>query len=449
MTAVAEHFVIHHRFAALRAERRLLLPRGALHALQRLGIVHRIRNPSAALLALAEQLPALGGPCLHRVILLLQIRGAHQRAGQIAEKLIPESAALPSFGGVGSKAAGISAIYAVTAVLSLAAAAGYWFLIRKKEPWFILLFSSVFVVNTGYLALALSKTLEAALWANRLSYLGSVFLPLSMLMIILNTCRLKYSRYLPGSLLGVSSVIFLIAASPGILDIYYKDVSLAVINGAAVLEKVYGPLHCLYLFYLLAYFMATAAVIFHACVHKNVDSAIHAVFMSAAVFVNIGVWLLEQLVRLDFELLSVSYIISEMFLLLLCLLLQNGRKAADEPMRTDAPNEIPAVPAVSSPVERAAAPAEDSQSVSRSFEEQCAYFAAQRASLTPTERIIYEAYLEGKSTKEIMAELDIKENTLKYHNKNIYSKLGVSSRKQLVSIAAALRNSGASNLTKA
>jgi DNA-binding CsgD family transcriptional regulator len=33
-----------------------------------------------------------------------------------------------------------------------------------------------------------------------------------------------------------------------------------------------------------------------------------------------------------------------------------------------------------------------------------------------------------------MAILNIKENTLKFHNKNIYGKLGVSSRKQLLEI---------------
>ena len=33
-----------------------------------------------------------------------------------------------------------------------------------------------------------------------------------------------------------------------------------------------------------------------------------------------------------------------------------------------------------------------------------------------------------------MAELDIKENTLKYHNKKIYSKLGVSSREELFAL---------------
>ena len=54
--------------------------------------------------------------------------------------------------------------------------------------------------------------------------------------------------------------------------------------------------------------------------------------------------------------------------------------------------------------------------------------------LTKTEKMIYEAYVSRMTTKEVMAKLNITENTLKYHNKNIYSKLGVSSRKELLEI---------------
>ena len=68
------------------------------------------------------------------------------------------------------------------------------------------------------------------------------------------------------------------------------------------------------------------------------------------------------------------------------------------------------------------------------------HFASQLCSLTPTERTIYELYLSGKNSREIMEKLTIKENTLKYHNKNIYSKLGVSSRKQMLDIASKLSN---------
>jgi hypothetical protein len=36
-------------------------------------------------------------------------------------------------------------------------------------------------------------------------------------------------------------IVFFIAASPGITDIYYREVSLEVINGVSMLRKVYGP----------------------------------------------------------------------------------------------------------------------------------------------------------------------------------------------------------------
>ena len=98
---------------------------------------------------------------------------------------------------IGDKATSMSIIYGVTTVISLLLLVGYFYSIRKKEAWFIVLFTSVFVVNAGYLFLASSDSLTQALWANRISYLGSVFLPLSMIMIILKVTNLKYSKYLP------------------------------------------------------------------------------------------------------------------------------------------------------------------------------------------------------------------------------------------------------------
>lgn len=47
------------------------------------------------------------------------------------------------------------------------------------------------------------------------------------------------------------------------------------------------------------------------------------------------------------------------------------------------------------------------------------------ATLTPKEKGIFNLYVQGCSTKDIISQQGITENTLKYHNKNIYSKLGV------------------------
>ena len=208
--------------------------------------------------------------------------------------------------GVGEKSASMSIIYGVMAVLSLGLLIAYICITRQRSIWFLLLYSSIFIVNLGYFVLSISRTLEEALLANRIAYLGSVFLPMAMLMIILNVCKLRYKKWLPPVLLAINAIVFLIAASPGYLDIYYKEVQLTFVNGVAVLEKTYGSWHFIYLLFLLAYFLTIIITIVHAFLRKTTASYLNAAILAGAAGINIGVWLLEQRVRVDFEFLSVS-----------------------------------------------------------------------------------------------------------------------------------------------
>lgn len=67
-------------------------------------------------------------------------------------------------------------------------------------------------------------------------------------------------------------------------------------------------------------------------------------------------------------------------------------------------------------------------------------FIENLSALTPKEKEIFDLYTQGLSTKEILTQQQISENTLKYHNKNIYSKLGVKSRKELLQYIELMRN---------
>ena len=300
----------------------------------------------------------------------------------------------------GGQGGGITTLYGILAVCSLLLFLGYSFLIKAKEQWLLLLFASVAVVNLGYFLLALSQTVSQALMANRLAYLGSVFLPLAMLMSILRVCDLHYKKWLPYALFALGGIVFLIAASPGILPIYYKEVSIETVNGATTLVKVYGPLHNLYLFYLLGYFGAMITAIVQSASKKKLRSRAHAIILASAVFINLFLWLLEKFIKFGFEPLALSYIISELFLLGLYMMLQEVEWAH------------PAAP-----------------TVDQKMREQ---FHQRLGTLTKTERKIFDLYIEGKSSAEILQLLEIKENTLKYHNKNIYSKMEISKRKELI-----------------
>jgi len=323
---------------------------------------------------------------------------------------------LSGYGWAGQKTTSMVVIYAITTGLSGLLVAGYFLLVQERNPWFVFLLCSVLLVNIGYYLIAISDTLEQALAANRIAYLGSVFLPVCMFMIIANVTALRLPRGLPVCLLILAGVIFAIAASPGILDVYYKEVRLMTVAGVSVLDKVYGPLHPVYLFYLVSFFAAMTAVILCAYFKKLLPSPTYAAVLLAAVFVNIAVWMLEQLVKIDFEFLSVSYLMSEVFLLGLYLLQQEQQTASpastEEPLQTDA----------------------ELQEQAEQLMEKRRQAEGFAAELTPTERKIFDLYIAGSSTKDIMAQLCIKENTLKFHNKNIYGKFGVSSRKQLVAL---------------
>ena len=330
---------------------------------------------------------------------------------------------------VGAKSASLTIIYGATAMLSLLLLIGCCRLVRKNRAWFVLLFSSVLVVNIGYTFLAMSTCLEMALWANRVAYLGSVFLPLAMLMIILDVSGTKYPKWLHYASGALSITVFLIAASPGILPIYYKEVSFAVVDGVSTLVKVYGPLHSLYLVYLLSYFAAMVTVIVRAQVKKTIDTTAHAVILAIAVFVNIGVWFIEQMTSIEFEMLSISYIISELFLLGIHLVMNEFQRMKEIVKQVESvqsySTEDTAAPKImlEKPVEYDVASPECIET-----------FMMGLKTLTPTERDIYDAYIARVTTKEIMANMNIKESTLKYHNRNLYGKLGVASRKELLEL---------------
>ncbi len=337
--------------------------------------------------------------------------------------LILVCVAAASFSGcgiTGEKTASLVVIYIITTAFSLVLLLTYLIVSKKKNPWYVFLYSSILIVNIGYLTLSVSGNLQEALLANRIAYFGSVFLPLSMFMIIMSVTNINYKRFLPYVLLGLSIVVFIIAASPGYSNVYYKEVSFVVENGVSSLEKVYGPLHVTYLIYLFTYFGAMIGVIAYSVIkHKN-NSHAYPVILTFSVFINISLWLLEQFVKTEFEMLSVSYIITGMFLLGLNLLLR------------DETNKATVATVVEQTKANAATIVEESVNDIVCEEPKIILDLSQ---LTKTERVIYDCYIDGKSTKEIMNELSITENTLKYHNKNIYGKLGVASRKQLIEIA--------------
>ncbi|MDO4745403.1 MAG: LuxR C-terminal-related transcriptional regulator [Bacillota bacterium] len=301
----------------------------------------------------------------------------------------------------------LKVIYGIIAIISLILIAGYYIFIKKKNVWFMLLYISVFIVNAGYFALASTGSLNEALMANRISYLGSVLLPLCMLMIIMDVCKCEKKKAVLIVAICVSAVVFLIAASQGYCDWYYEHVILVSINGASRLLKVYGPLHNVYYVYLFTYLIAMVCIILFAYIRKKAIDYKRAIFLTLIVTGNIFVWLIEQLIDMDFEFLSISYIVTEIFLLFMYMVLQDIEKIK----RSGGGNVSP-----------------DGRIMSL---EEIIESNPELSNLTGREKEVLKLILEDVKRKDIADRLSVSENTIKKHTANIFSKLEVASRKEL------------------
>jgi DNA-binding CsgD family transcriptional regulator len=307
------------------------------------------------------------------------------------------------------KTLNVSIIYGVTTCLSLLLAGGYSTIVRKKENWLTWLYFSVFVANLGYFTLSISKTLEEALLANRLAYLGCVFLPLFMMMTIMKVCKVKCSKVVMGILFAISFIIFLIAASPGYLECYYKTVTIEFINGTTKLIKEYGPLHSLYFVYLFAYLLGMIGVIIYSVIIKKVKSVKHACLLVVVVCFNICIWFIEQLINWDFEFLSISYIASELLLLLLYDMIQDYENMKNIAL----PDTV-----------------QDAEEVQKDVVTTPMDWPGAEM-LSAREKDVLIRMLEDKKRKEIADELCITENTVKKHVSSIFAKLEVTNRNEL------------------
>ena len=272
------------------------------------------------------------------------------------------------------------------------------------------LFLSVAVTNIGYFALSVSPNLVLAMTSNTIAYLGSVYISVFMFLTIASMCKLKIPNKVVALLLCIGVIVFVIATSAWYSDIYYVDVAIERVNNATVLVKTYGVLHPIYKVYVILYLVAMIGILVYSFIRKENRSVYVSLYLSFLVAINIGIWLVESILKSRFEFLSVSYVISEILLIMFYSIVKKFIDAQNTP-----PEPIKTVEYFDS---------RDSQAAADEF--------AQTDLLSKREREVMKLLLEGKKRKEIAEELFVTESTIKKHSASIYKKLEVENRKELL-----------------
>lgn len=315
----------------------------------------------------------------------------------------------------------LAVVYGILALLSALLCICYLMFAQKKNPLFLALFSCIALSNGGYFLLAVCHSLTVAKVANGLSYFGGAFSVLVMLFIICEVCQMRKRKIFRRLLAGISFAAFALAASGDWLGLYYRSVSLETSSGMTHLVKEYGPLHGLYALYLLTYVLLMVSIIVYAAKKKRLVSPKYTLFLLVAVVLNVGVWLVEQMLDEDFEFLSVSYIVTGVLLLLIYGMLsdygiiQPGGSLVSVQMLTQI-NTRQVNPGALPP----------------DMEDMFSGFAAKVKTLSSAERRILNYYIDGHEIPEIPELAFVSIHTVKKHNRSIYQKLEIASRDELM-----------------
>jgi len=197
--------------------------------------------------------------------------------------------------------------------------------------------------------------------------------------------------------------LFLALTGGSEIKLYYQDVYLTFVDNLTIFNKEYGPLHNLYTIYVILVFLLMFIKIIISIIKKKVKVSISPIVLVLLGTENMFVWIVQKFINIKFELLTVSYVITEMLFILLFKNDFEYKKIIEENKK----KEI--------------------LSVDKIIQQW-----ADQYSLTEREFDILKLLIDNIPRADIAKSLFISEHTVKKHTANLYEKLRVTSRNDLL-----------------
>ena len=174
-----------------------------------------------------------------------------------------------------------------------------------------LIFVLIPISNLSNLLMANARTLEAALVANSVYYIGGCFLQLVILLGILSLCRIRLNRVLRMLMLLLSSLVFFASLTAGRRRWFYSEAAFEQVNGIGLLRKEYGPLHTVFYVMIFLYFFISMGAIVYSFLRKNQVSRkiLGLLFMPEAVCM--AAFFLGRRLIPEIELIPAAYVFAQ------------------------------------------------------------------------------------------------------------------------------------------
>lgn len=133
-----------------------------------------------------------------------------------------------------------------------------------------LVFVLVPITNLGFSMYARAQSLEEALEAKKIAYIGGCFLLMFIMFMVFSLCHIKLSRVIRVLLMTLSSIIYVAVLSIGYSDIFYKkDMTFEIVGDVVMVNKSYGLMHNVFVIIVITYFSMSIIATVYSYFRKN------------------------------------------------------------------------------------------------------------------------------------------------------------------------------------
>ena len=188
---------------------------------------------------------------------------------------------------------------------------------RRFGVHFTLIFGFIPIDILGTLLIASSKSLDEAVTANKIVYLGGCFLQLLVLLKVFQLCNIRLKRIFMISFLTLSTVMYLSVLTNDQHHFFYKELSFDIVDGTGVLIKEYGFMHSAFYVMIIAYLILTvSAIIYSYMMKKDISRKILALLLLPEL-VSVCCYFLPRLGGNHVDFLPLSYIFAQIIFIII------------------------------------------------------------------------------------------------------------------------------------
>lgn len=209
--------------------------------------------------------------------------------------------------------------YAILAALAVVNFIIFLFLFREKRLnyYIFLLLALITISNVGNFLIALADTLDEAIIAKKIVYVGGCFIPPVILLVIVRMCNISIHKWIRNVAMLFSVAVYGLTLTIGYNGLYYRSVTLGKDGNATVILPVYGLGHTFFYVLLYGYLLVGISILMYSLKKKNHVSRKNLWALIGMEVMTIAFFLAGRLIDPDMEVLPLIYVIDGWILLYL------------------------------------------------------------------------------------------------------------------------------------